>query len=105
MMVIPTAALPAQTLRTNLGGQDCQITIRQKSTGLFLDLVMDDLPVALGVLCHPGNRLIRAPYTGFVGDLAFYDTEPGAAPLLAGFPPDQVTYPGLGDRYFLAYLP
>lgn len=106
MLVVPTAPLPNQVLQVVLGGQACTIRIYQKSTGLYLDLLVNDALVIAGVLCLVGNRLVRSTYLGFIGDLAFFDTQPGASPLAEGFEPSEVHYSGLGGgRYFLAYLP
>ncbi|MCY1196905.1 hypothetical protein D9M72_82610 [compost metagenome] len=66
----------------------------QKSTGLFLDLMVNHDPVAMAVLCHDRVRLIREVYSGFVGDLAFVDTQGREAP----------TYTGFGGRFQLMYL-
>jgi hypothetical protein len=105
MLVVPTQPLPNQVLQVVLGGQACTIHIYQKRTGLYLDLAVNDAPVVAGVLCLVGVRLVRSGYLGFAGDLAFFDTRPGDAPPIAGTPPDEVSSAGLGERYFLAYLP
>lgn len=88
-----------------LGGQACQVNLYQKSTGLYVDLYVGGILIVAGVLALASNLIVRATYLGFSGDLAFFDTQPGAAALLANMQPDQITYPGLGSRYFLAYLP
>jgi hypothetical protein len=46
------------------------------------------------VLCHDRVRLVRSAYLGFVGDLAFVDTQGHADP----------QYQDLGSRFVLAYL-
>ena len=94
MLIIPIADRPAQSLKVSLGGQSCQIEINQKSTGLFLSLYVNDAPIVLGVACRNGVRMVREAYRGFVGDLAFADTQGASDP----------SYPGLGDRFALAYL-
>lgn len=86
-----------------LDGQLCRIHLAQKATGLFLDLYVDDVLIIGGVLCQVANRIVRSAYLGFVGDLAFFDTQPNADPVDAAHP-DHVHYSGLGGRYFLAYV-
>lgn len=105
MLVVPTEALPNQVLQVVLGGQACTIHLYQKSTGLYLNLSVNDALVIAGVLCLVGVRLVRSSYLGFVGDLAFFDTRLGNPSPTAGAPPDEVASDGLGARYFLAYLP
>lgn len=105
MLVIPAQPLPSQVLWCQLAGQSCRIEIAQKSTGMFLNLYVLDQLIIGGVLCEVGNPIVRSAYLGFVGDLAFLDTQPGAPSLAAGVPPDQIYFTGLGGRYFLAYLP
>lgn len=94
MLTIPIADRPAQSLKVSLGGQSCQIDIDQKSTGLFLSLYVNDAPIALGVACRIGARMVREAYRGFIGDLAFADTQGASDP----------SYPGLGTRFVLVYL-
>lgn len=94
MNIIPLRAIPSQRMSVLLDGQNCQINVYQKSTGLFLDLYVNNSPVALTVLCRDRNRLVRFAYRGFVGDLAFIDTQGRQDP----------EHSGLGDRYLLAYL-
>jgi hypothetical protein len=105
MLVVPTQAIPNQVLQVVLGGQACTIHIYQKSTGLYLDLSVNDALIIGGVLCLVGVKLVRSDYLGFAGDLAFFDTRPADPPMVDGVPPDQIVSSGLGGRYFLAYLP
>lgn len=99
MLVVPTQPLPNQVLQVVLGGQACTIHLYQKSTGLYLDLAVNDVPIVSGVLCLVGVRVVRSGYLGFAGDLAFFDTRSGDSAT------DQVASDGLGGRFFLAYLP
>jgi hypothetical protein len=86
--------VPAQALTVQLNGQYVQVNIRQLSTGLFADVLLSNSPVAQGVVCEDRCRIVRAPYTGFVGDLAFADTQGS----------DNPSWPGLGTRFQLLYL-
>ena len=91
---IPLSPVPAQTCTVTLGGQACRLDVFQKSTGLFVNLYLSDVPVVLGVIAQHANRLVREPYGLFVGDLAFFD--------LQGT--DDPQYDGLGSRWVLGYL-
>lgn len=94
MLTIPTTAVPAQTFGVSLGGQDCRLTVYQKSTGLFLDLTVSGAVIMTGVICRDRTRLVRQPYLGFIGDLAFFDTLGKTDPVSTG----------LGAQYQLIYL-
>lgn len=90
---IPLIAAPSQSLSVQLGTQPCRINVRQRRTGVFLDLYLQDVPVALGVKAIDRKFLIRAAYTDFVGDLFFVDTQGEQDP----------QYLGLGTRWQLAW--
>lgn len=92
---IPLVAIPAQSLTITLGLQRCQIAVYQKSTGLYFDVFLAGLPVAVGVLCCNHTNLVRNKYTSFVGNLAFIDT-------MGVSDPD---YTGLASRFRLVYVP
>lgn len=92
--IVPLNATPSQELTVGLNGQSCQIAVYQKSRGLFLDLYVNDGPIIAGVLCLNMNRIVRDLYFGFLGDLAFVDTQGSADPV----------YTGLGARFQLVYL-
>jgi hypothetical protein len=94
MQIIPIAATPSQTLSVTLGGQSCQISIRQKSTGVFLDLLVSNAPVVLSALCLDRVSIVRKHYSGFVGGLVMLDTQGVTDP----------DYTGFGSRYLLAYI-
>lgn len=94
MMTIPLQAVAAQTLNVSLAGQNCAINVYQKSTGLFLDLYVDDAPIVTAVLCHDRVMIVRDAYLGFVGDLCFADTQGVNDPV----------YAGLGAEFQLVYL-
>lgn len=94
MQTIPLQAVPSQSLSVLLSGQNCQLAVYQKSTGLFLDLSMNNAPVLTTVICRDRVRLIRQSYHGFAGDLAFVDTQGKSDP----------DYTGLAGRFALVYL-
>jgi hypothetical protein len=95
VQVIALQAVPSQTLGVVLAGQACGLSVYQKTTGLYLDLTLNQQPVVSGALCLSGARLVRDGYLGLVGDLAFFDA--------FGRGEDPV-YGGLGTQFFLAYL-
>jgi hypothetical protein len=92
--VIPLAAIPSQTLAILLNNQNCQINVYQETTGLFIDLYVNDTLIIGGVIGENANRIVRSIYLGFSGDLSFYDSQ-GT---------DDPVYTGLGTRFFLLYL-
>lgn len=94
MRIIPLKPLPNQTVTVVLSGQVCQIDVYQQPQGLFVDVYLNNEPVAVGVIGENLNAIIRAPYTGFSGDLAFIDAQGTSDPY----------YTGLGGRFSLAYL-
>lgn len=94
MLVVPLQALPNQAVRVQLNNQPCQVNVYQKDQGLFLDLLVDNGPMVMGVICQRANRIVRDAYLGFIGDLMWLDTQGTSDP----------EYSGIGARFFLAYL-
>lgn len=94
MKIIPIVAKPSQTLSVVIGNQPCKLNIYQKSTGLFIDVLVNDALIIAGVIALNANKIVRSAYLGFVGDLTFLDTQGASDP----------DYTGLGDRFILAYI-
>ena len=94
MLEVPLQAVPNQTLTVSLGGQNCQLNLRQQPTGLYMDVFVNNALIIGGVICENLNRIVRDLYLGFVGDLMFDDTQGGTDPY----------YTGLGTQYVLVYL-
>lgn len=92
---IPLTAVPNQTLAVMLGPQPCRINVRQRRTGLFIDLYIQDVPIALGVKAVDRTYLIRDDGSIFTGDLFFVDEQGEADP----------HFDGLGSRWQLAWGP
>lgn len=90
---IPLNPVPSQILSVQLGGRSCRVGVRQRRTGVFVDLYVQDVPMALGVKALDRKFLIRAAYTGFIGDLFFVDTQGESDP----------QFNGLGSRWQLAW--
>jgi len=94
MQIIPLAAVASQTLKVVLAQQNCVLNVYQQSTGMYLDVILEGETILTGVLCRDRVRCVRQAYLGFIGDLAFMDTE-GT---------DDPVYSGLGSRWVLMYL-
>lgn len=93
-LIIPLAAAPAQDFAIALGQQSCRLSIYSRGTGLYLDLYLSDLPIVRGAACLDRNPTVRATYSGFAGELVFFDTQGSSDP----------TWDGLGSRYLLVWL-
>lgn len=91
--VIPLVVTPAQSLTVQLGDQSCQIVVRQRRTGLYVDLSVQDEPIALGVIARNLVKMVRGKYLGFVGDIFFADT----------IGTDDPDYTGLGGRFLFLW--
>lgn len=61
---------------------------------VYLDLYVANVLILAGIRCLNGVALVRNSYFGFIGDLAFYDTQGDADPI----------YTGIGARFQLVYL-
>lgn len=92
---IPLNPQPSQVLSVQLGGQSCRIDVRQRRTGVFVDLYVQDAPIALGMKAIDRKYMVRAAYTGFIGDLFFVDMQGSSNP----------QFSGLGSRWQLAWNP
>jgi hypothetical protein len=92
-VIIPLLEVPAQNLTTILNGQSTTLNVYQRSTGLFMDVILNnsDVLVIGGVICLNKNFIVRNAYLGFSGDLGFYDTQGE----------DDPDYTGLAGRFIL----
>ena len=95
MQTLPIEATPNQRINTTLGEQNVTLNVYQKSTGLYLDILVDQTRIVSGALCRNAVLIKRYAYLGFVGDLAFLD--------VTGKNEDPV-YPGLGTQFALLYF-
>lgn len=93
MDTIPISATPSQTLSTTLNGQYCLISVRQKSTGVYLDLTVGTKVICAGAICLDRVGIVRL--AGFIGQLRFVDTQGTSDP----------DYTGFNARYKLTYQP
>lgn len=94
MLIVPLQPVANQTIAVILGNQNCGINVVQKSTGTFLTLAVNNVPIVTTAICLDRVRIVRTAYLGFIGDLSFIDTQ--------GF--DVPQYTGLGTRWQLIYL-
>lgn len=94
MQIIPLEAVPAQSLRVKLAGQNCTIRVYQKTTGVYFDLDVEQINLVSGVLCRDRVKLVRYEYLGLTGDFSFMDTQGKSDP----------EYSGFGGRFDLVYL-
>lgn len=93
MQVIPLTAVASQSFTVQLNGQNCEINIYQKSTGLYFDLTVNGESIVNTMICLNAVGLVREVYLGFIGQLVFIDTQGS----------DDPYYTGLGSRYVLTY--
>ncbi len=94
MQTVPLQPVPSQVSKVVLGGQNCQISVYQKSQGLFVDVVVDGVDIAIATIARDIDPIISRTYTGFIGNLLFIDTQGNVEP----------SYAGLGARWVLIYL-
>ena len=93
MQSISLKPLKAQEVSVNLAGQSVTLRIVQRSTGLFMDVGVDNLWIAQGVLCLNCNKIVRYPYLKFSDEIFFADTKGSLDPV----------YDELGTRFKLFY--
>lgn len=94
MLEVPLSPIPAQSLGVVLAQQNCQINVYQKTTGLFFDLLVDNVFIVSCVIGRDGDRMVRQKYRNFIGDFTFIDTQGS----------DDPVYTGLGSRWVLIYM-
>lgn len=93
MLNISLQPVKAQEVSVSLGDQAVTLRIVQRSTGLFMDVGIDNTWIAQGVLCLNCNKIVRYTYLKFQGELFFADTVGSLDPV----------YDQLGTRFKLFY--
>jgi hypothetical protein len=93
IQIIPLQATANQTVNVGLSQQACTLHIYQKAFGLYMDVYANGILIIGGVACLNANTIVRDAYLGFIGDLAFWDTQGASDP----------DYTGLGGRFLLFY--
>lgn len=94
ILEIPLQPVPCQSTKVVLGGQNCQLLIYQKPQGIFVDINVDGVDIAVGTIARDAVPLICRDYAGFIGNILFLDTRGNSDP----------EYSGLNDRFKLVYL-
>ena len=97
MKAIPLAAIPSQQIQVTLNGQNCQVNVYQKTTGLYFDLTVNGSPVTSGVRCLNFAELLADRQYLFTGDFLFFDTQGDTDPVYTGLG-------GASARYQLSYI-
>ncbi|WP_447881061.1 phage baseplate plug family protein [Serratia fonticola] len=93
MQAITLQPIKAQQVNISLGGQDCTLRLVQRTTGLFIDVALNGLWIAQGVICLNCNKLVRYAHLGFKGELFFADIVGSSDPV----------HDELGSRFVLLY--
>lgn len=94
MQAVPLQPVPSQSVKVVLGGQNCQILVYQKPQGVFVDVAVNGVDVAVATIARDAVPLVCREYAGFAGNLLFIDSQGSADP----------SYDGLGSRFDLVYL-
>ena len=93
MKIVPLKPKPSQKVSCLLNNQLCKIAVYQKTTGLYINLLVDDDPIITGRICRDRVRIVGQDYKGFLGDMFFMDFQGK----------DDPDYTGIGTRFFLCY--
>jgi hypothetical protein len=95
MLTVPLAPVPAQDFNVQLDNQNCQMSVYTLTTGLYMDLSLNNVVIATARILLDGARVLQdLQYTAFVGDFIMVDTQGE----------DDPEYTGLGTRWQLVYL-
>lgn len=93
IVTVPLKAVPSQGVNVILAGQPCTILLRQIGGRQYLSLSLNGTVICRNVLLVNMSGVVRASYTGFIGELAAIDTQGDEAP----------QYSGWGTRWLLAF--
>lgn len=95
MIRVPLALAPSQTLSVVVGGQACNIALRQNGANMYFDLTVNSVPIVIArIVRNKQLLLIDVKYKGFRGDFLFNDSQGDTQPV----------YTGLDTRYRLYYV-
>lgn len=95
MLTVPLAPVPSQNFNVQLDNQNCQMSVYTLTTGLYMDLSVNNVVIATARILLDGARALQdCQYTAFVGDFILVDTQGE----------DDPVYTGLGTRWQLVYL-
>lgn len=90
---IPLKQVQSQAVSVLLAGQPCTIELRLIGGRQYFGLSVNGSVICRNVLLVNLSRIVRAEYTGIVGDFAVIDTQ--------GDEPPQ--YTGWGTRWLLVF--
>lgn len=93
VFTIPLTQVPSQSVNVLLAGQPCTIELRLMGGRQYFGLSVNGTVICRNVLLVNASRIVRAKYTGFIGDFFVIDTQ--------GDEPPQ--YTGWGARWLLAF--
>lgn len=82
---IPLKQVPSQSVNALLVGQPCTIQLREMNGRQYFGLSVNGTVICRNVLTVNLSRIVRAAYTGFVGDFAVIDTQGDEAPQYTGW--------------------
>ena len=91
--IIPIEQQPNQIFTVQLGDKQCIIELLTRGFSIFINITVDDIKKANGLICLNKVNLIRYPDIGLSGKLYFEDTQGNLDPI----------YYGLNDRWRLIY--
>jgi len=85
MKKIPLQAVPAQSLKVKLDGQNCEMRIYYRFGSTYLDLICNGEEVVAGAICRDRQNIIQIAQNIFSGSLLFVDMLGTSDPLYSGF--------------------
>ena len=90
---IPLKPIPSQSVSVVLENQPCTIELRELGGKQYLTLSLSGTIICQNVQLVDKSAIVRAAYTGFVGELYSYDTQGDESP----------QYTGWGSRWVLVF--
>lgn len=90
---IPLKQVPSQAVNVVLAGQPCYIELRLMKGRQYFSLSVNGNVICQNVLLVNRSWVVRAKYTGFIGDFMVVDTQGDSAP----------EYSGWDKRWLLAF--
>lgn len=93
MRKIPLQAVPSQTLKVKLDGQNCEIRVYYRFGSTYMDLTVGGVSVVTGAICRDRTDIVNISQTAFSGNLLFVD-------MLGASDPN---YKNFGERWRLFY--
>lgn len=90
---IPLKQIPSQSVNVMLSSQPCTIELRLMNGRQYFSLSVNGNVICQNVLMVNFSYIVRAAYTGFIGDFFVFDTQGDAPP----------EYTGWGARWLLAF--